>query len=408
MKIVYLTASFPFGKGEAFFIPEIEELRAQGNELVLVPLHPRGPLLHQDANPLLSITVMERLLSVRILADALLQAFGHPVRTGLAAATLLQSRSTRIAIKNASVLLKSLWLARYVSISGTEHIHAQWGGCTATAAMIASRISGIPWSFTVHSWELVENNLLDVKARNASFVRVVSQFGKSRLQRRTSAQVDLLHLGIRLPDSPNPAARTAGSTFRLVVVASLIEIKGHKYLFEAWSKLRDRGIVVNIDIVGEGGLREDLEQFVAQAGASDHIRFHGMIPHDVLLSQMSADIWDAVALPSIVDQASQQEGIPVSLMEAMARQLPVISTETGGIPELLGDGAGLLVPERDSTALADAIEQLASNPSLRRKLALAGRKRVEESFDVTVIVDRLAKLMQDGYKVRSVHTASAV
>jgi colanic acid/amylovoran biosynthesis glycosyltransferase len=89
-----------------------------------------------------------------------------------------------------------------------------------------------------------------------------------------------------------------------------------------------------------------------------------------------------MVLPSIVDDDNEQEGIPMSLVEAMARGLPVVSTLTGGIPELLGAGAGVLVPPGDPVALANAIEAIATHPELHCKLAIEGKGRANQGFSV--------------------------
>jgi len=105
---------------------------------------------------------------------------------------------------------------------------------------------------------------------------------------------------------------------------------------------------------------------------------------------------DVVVLPSTDLGDGVHEGIPVSLMEAMSYGIPVISTTTGGIPELLGSEAGLLVPERDPLALAEAIEHLARDPSLCRRLGESGRRKVREEFSVEKVVDELIRRFQSG------------
>jgi colanic acid/amylovoran biosynthesis glycosyltransferase len=102
-----------------------------------------------------------------------------------------------------------------------------------------------------------------------------------------------------------------------------------------------------------------------------------------------------MALPSIVTPSGQLEGIPVSLIEAMACGLPVVGTDAGGVPELLGDGAGLLVPPGDVPALADALELLAREPAKRAALGERGRARVEEAFSVERIAGELQARFRD-------------
>jgi glycosyltransferase involved in cell wall biosynthesis len=395
MKLIYVTASLPYGTGEAFLIPEIQELRAQGHKVLIVPLFPRGPVLHCDAQALVEITAKERVFSWRILLKATGEALQHPRRTMSATWGLKESRTLRIATKNAAVFSKGVWLAHLAKRFDADHIHAHWGGCTASIAMVASEVSGISWSFTVHSWEILENNLLSIKARNAAFVRIVSQFGKNRFQKTidSTVAIEVLHLGIYMPKRPMAEDGDRPALPQILVVAMLEGIKGHRYLIDAWAKLHGRGITVKIECFGGGSLQGELEDQVQRIGGGDYISFYGWVPHALVLTKMSAGNWEAIVLPSIIEEDSQQEGIPISLVEAMAYGLPVIATETGGIPELLGEGAGILVPERDSDALADAIETLISSSELRRTLRANALKKVEQEFAVEKVVRELTQMM---------------
>jgi glycosyltransferase involved in cell wall biosynthesis len=275
---------------------------------------------------LLPLTVVRKLISPGILAAAACEAARHPMRTMVAAAAILRSRSFSIGFKNALTLPKGLWLARLARRRGADHIHAHWGGCSSTVAMIASTVSGIPWSMTVHSWELIENNLLRKKTASAVFTRTVSQFGQARLSRITglAAPVRVIHLGIELPVAPRLAMRTGVRDFRLIVVANLVEIKGIEFLIEAWKLLESRGIVLRIDIFGDGPLKRKLKTLAVRAGAESYISLHGFISHDLLMSEISDGHWDAIVLPSIFADDGQEEGIPICLVEAMARGLAAI------------------------------------------------------------------------------------
>jgi colanic acid/amylovoran biosynthesis glycosyltransferase len=396
MKLVYITRVLPHGSGEAFLIPEIRELLRQGHEVLIVPLSPRGPIIHRDVIPLMPRFMLEKLISKSVMIGAVSEILRHPLRAITALRVLLGSRTRSILLKNAATFPKALWLARLARRFGAEHIHAHWGGCSATMAMIASKVSGIPWSLTVHSWELTENNLLREKVESTVFTRAVSHFTQARLRRLAGqeAPIQVIHLGIDLPAAPGFAARSGESHLRFVVVANLLKIKGIDVLIQAWELLRRRGSTVRVDVVGDGPLRPELEKMVSRLAAGNHISFLGFIPHDLLLSKMSAGQWDVLVLPSIVVEGGRQEGMPICLIEAMARGLAVIATETGGIPELLREGAGLIVPPNNAGALADAIQSLRLSPNLYFDLQVNGRKRVEDEFAVNRIVRSLIQQIE--------------
>ncbi len=402
MKLLYVTSTLPYGTSEAFLIPEVQELRRRGHEVVVVPMRPGARVVHGDAAEVVRCAVAEGVLSPRVLAGAAAEALASPRRAASAVRVLLRSRSPRVLAKNLAVLPKGLWSARLARRLGADHIHAHWASSSGTIGLVASLVSGVPWSLTAHRWDIEEDNLLAEKARSAEFLRVISDRGlreASELAGPHAAKVVKIYMGVRLPPpSPPrpPLGRADGDgrpATRLVVAANLLEVKGHVYLIDAVRLLRDRGFDVALDVAGGGPLRPALEARVARHALGDRVRFLGVLPHDALLDGLRAGRWTAMVLPSIVTPSGVQEGIPVSLIEAMACGVPVVSTRTGGIPELLEDGAGLLVRHGSGEELAGAIEALATDPELRLRVARAGARRVKDSFAIQTSVSALLERM---------------
>src|SRR5260370_27575528 len=210
MRIIYVTASLPFGPGEAFIIAEIRELLRRGHEVLVVPRSRWGKVMHGDAEALLPQTVGQPVLSYEILRSALYLFWQIPLRALMALSLLLQTRSPRVMLKNLAVYPKGLWLAQIAEQWRAQHIHAHWAGTTASVAMVASNISGIPWSFTCHRWDIVEKNLLCLKVRAATLARFINQKG---LDMATSMGVKglerkarVIHMEVELPHLPAPAA----------------------------------------------------------------------------------------------------------------------------------------------------------------------------------------------------------
>jgi len=255
-------------------------------------------------------------------------------------------------------------------------------------ALIAGEISGIPWSFTAHRWDIAENNLLEIKAAKACFVRAISRTGAAGVSAHLAAptrNLHVVHLGIDVsPALARPGRESGDTPFMVVTVADFVEVKGHRVLLEAVQILERRGTHVHVDLAGDGPLRAEVERRVRSSGLSDCVTVLGTVPHRSLLRDLGTQRWDALVLPSIVT-ANDQEGIPVSLMEAMGAGLPVVSTRTGAITELLDEDAGLLVEGGDPSGLADAIAQLAEDRVLRERLAEKGRRRVVEDFNVVTV-----------------------
>jgi glycosyltransferase involved in cell wall biosynthesis len=183
--------------------------------------------------------------------------------------------------------------------------------------------------------------------------------------------------------------------------ANLLPVKGHKYLIEAIEILKRRGVEVSLWLAGEGELRQSLHDQVNIAGLSDQIRFLGQLSHTEVLRCYAEAMVDMVVLPSVDLGNGQHEGIPVALIEPMSYGIPVISTTTGGVTELLREGAGLLVPPQDPYSLANAIERLIKDPELWNRIAEAGRRRVEEEFAIEKIVSELTARFESGEIKRS-------
>jgi glycosyltransferase involved in cell wall biosynthesis len=388
--ILYVTSSLPYGPGEAFVIPEVAALGRRGHEITIVPVHGRGPVLHEDARTLLDSCLERSLASVAIVLGAARQLVRRPGASLRALRLVLGSRTPRILLKNLAVLPKGLWLGREAERRRIGHIHAHWGATSSTMALIASQLSGIPWSLTVHRWDIDENNLLRAKARRASFVRTINEIGLQKLATTTAGSVEeafVLHMGVDV----DAGSVSTPDGRRVLAAASLREVKGHVYLLDAVRLLRQRGVDVQLECIGDGPLRPQLERYVADHGLGEDVTLSPAVSHGELLDRLGAGTWCAAVLASVITPAGEHEGIPVSLLEAMSVGVPAIGTETGGIPALLDDGAGLLVPERDAAALADALERVLTDDDLRAQLAAAGRRRVEERFDVDVIAAELER-----------------
>lgn len=395
MRIIYLTSSLPYGKKEAFIIPEIEELRRCGYEVLLVPTYPRGDTLHGDVEPLLQYTVSEPLLSPKIVKATVRNLMRAPATVLRAFSYLFESRSVNVLLRNLAVFPKSFWLADLARKWKADHIHVHWATVPATMALIAGEISSIPWSVTTHRFDIAEDNLLDIKARKACFLRAINHRGAREIVDRVSPEASppvVIHMGVALPSRVDETRESRSPAPRMVVAANLLEVKGHAYLLEAVHLLKERGVDVCLDIVGDGPLRGALAEKVEQLKLADRVTFLGLLPHEKLLAQMESGTWDLFVLPSIVTDSGEKEGIPVALIEAMSYRLPVVSTTTGGIPELFeGVSDALLVPPREPMALAEAIERLSGDSSLRDHLVKDGRRRVEDSFAVERVVAELAK-----------------
>jgi glycosyltransferase involved in cell wall biosynthesis len=410
MKLAYLTREFPFeALGEAFLAAEVQTL-ARFCRVHVIPVRPRRKrALFKDLG---ATGVFLPWSGPAALFNALPEFLGHPVR---AAAALMQILLPRYPvsdkIKNLALFPKALAVARYVRRNQIDHIHAHWLTTPATVALVASRMTDIPWSCTGHAHDVFGDNLLAQKAASARFIRIISRRNYEAFKRRSRhdrGSTVVLHVGVELPNAPAPA-RSSGGSFRMLCPARLHPMKGHADLLQALAHLRDRHVDFICDLAGDGELRSQIQARISALQLSHHVTVRGAVAHDVLLSEMRSGRYDAIVLASIEDPAITEifEGIPVALMEAMAAGIPCVSTRIGSIPELVDEHNGILVDQHDADGLARALELLANDSFVRAKLGRAARIRVAEAFDVEETAKLLYGLIAESGSVNVTRTKAA-
>jgi len=289
-------------------------------------------------------------------------------------------------------------LLRWARGHDVRIVHAQFGRGGALALPIA-RALGVPLVVTFHggdaskrshfrrSWPfstIFQRRWPDLQ-REASRFLCVSGFVRRLLLER-GVREDLLsvhHLGVEMPPMP-PATRKRGN--RLLCVGRLVPKKGFGDAIAALAAARARGRELALDVIGDGPLRAEL----AAAATGQPVRFLGWLQPD----QVAAAMADALALlvPSRVAASGDAEGLPTVVLEAQARGLPVIATRHAGIPEAVShDATGLLVPEGDVAALADAIVRLAGDEQLWQHLRDQALHSVRAEFDAVRQSQRLER-----------------
>lgn len=384
-RLLYLASSFPFGKNDVFFAPEVRELVRQGVDVRIVPMRPRGPLTTPDAEPL---TLRRPLVDATILRSAFAEFARSPLRAAASLALLFRAPTPSVLLRNLAGFPKALWVARLARDWGADHIHAHWAGPPSTAALVASRLSGVPWSLTAHFSDIRAKNLLREKSSSARFVRFIAR-AMMELARRTEPGCDesrwtMLHLGVELPAVA--ANRPLNDPPVVLMAARFDAVKRQDVLLRAVRALGDDGMTVELWLAGAGPREQELRALAGELGLGDAVRFLGFVHNETLLEWLSGGRVDVVALPS------DGEGLPVSLIEALAHGVPAVASDVGGVAELLSDGCGELVAPGDADELASAIGRLVRLADLRAERVGAGRLRIEEEFAVAPIVARLREL----------------
>lgn len=275
------------------------------------------------------------------------------------------------------------------------HVHAHFGTNSAEVVMLARRMGGPPYSFTVHGPDEFDRpqalHLAD-KVEASSFVAAISSYGRSQLYRWVSHahwnKVQVVHCGLDDTFLAEAPVQEYPQQDRLVCVGRLSEQKGQLLLLDAVRRLKERGRRVELVLAGDGEMRGELEAAIKRMNLQADVTITGWISGQ----RVSEELQKSKAMVL----ASFAEGLPVVVMEAMALQRVVVSTRIAGIPELVRHGVdGWLVTPGDVEALVDALIELLDTPVARLAAMGAGaRERVLERHDAKLEAGKLAKLFQ--------------
>jgi len=280
---------------------------------------------------------------------------------------------------------------------GVQHVHVHFASRSLSLGIMISMLIGARVSCTVHAFDIFirsRKNLLP-KLSQCSFIAAISQYAIEYLRDHCGDPVaEMCHV-VRcgIDTGRFRAVGRQAEPGRFICIANLVPKKGHAIAIRACARLKASGCELRLDIVGDGPLRSQLQHLVSSLNLEDVVRFHGAIANDRLMPMLKKAC--AVVLPSVIEHGGDRDGIPVAMMEAMACEVPVISTWVSGIPELVRHGEnGLLVHERDVEGLADAMKKLLDHPETVVELGRAARVHVQQYFNLDTTAARLRELIR--------------
>jgi glycosyltransferase involved in cell wall biosynthesis len=229
----------------------------------------------------------------------------------------------------------------------------------------------------------------------ARHVATCTRYNKSHLENIAGKDLDhkisCIHHGLD-PNAYRPAPPVSRGRPLVLAVGQLTERKGFAHLIKGCYKLKEQEYDFTCHIVGKGPQREELEALIIRLSLEDTVTLCGALAHEEVIEKYKQATM--FVLPCVASSAGNLDGIPNVLAEAMAMQVPVITTNLSGIPELVEDQKnGLLVPSGDDTALVGAMARLLDTPALRVRLGRNGRRTVLEKFDIARNVRRFANTL---------------
>jgi glycosyltransferase involved in cell wall biosynthesis len=388
-RLIYLIGTYP-SLTTTFIDREIRALRGWGVDVRIMAMRHPPAELPLSADQLAGAGGVIYLTPVvwRTFFAALLWFLLRRPRRVLGTAVYLLTRphhGLRARLKTGVHVAEGIYAAYLVRELSFRELHAHFADRAATIALVVGRLLAVPYSLSIHAGADIYVNpvLLPEKIRAARHVATCTRYNKAHLLdvvgQDAAGKITYVPHGLELAKY-RPEAHSNGRPV-ILSVGQLAERKGIEQLLDGCRALRERGYAFDVHIVGEGPRRPNIEGAIDRLGLGDAVTLHGALPHEAVIEQYRRAT--LFALPCIRTQDGDIDGIPNVLAEAMAMELPVVSTRLSAIPELVEDGVtGLLVPPGDTGALAGALAQLLDRPRLGAELGRNGRRAVLGAFDI--------------------------
>jgi glycosyltransferase involved in cell wall biosynthesis len=287
--------------------------------------------------------------------------------------------------------VEAVMVGNWMQKNHFTHLHVHFGSTGATVGLITKHCFPITFSLTIHGPDEfydVPGHFLSQKIKIADFICCISHFARSQLMMLSVPsdwhKLEISRLGVDSSIFKPVVFRENPQPFEILCVGRLVPVKGQFILLDAVAHLLTQGRQIRLRFVGDGPDRLGLQQTVKEKHLTEYVIFEGAVNQDKILKLYKQS--DVFAL------ASFAEGLPVVLMEAMAMQIPCVTTHITGVPELIKVGEGLLVAPSDVEGLTAAFTRLMDNPQLRCQIGEAGRQRVLHDYELKTNTRKLAEI----------------
>ena len=423
-RIGFLVKTFP-RLSETFILNEILGLQTMGWTLQIYslkrpveePVHPGVACVQAPARYVPSLRPAGSWLDpLKALAAHAVLIAKRPATYGAAAwRYFTQTRAARV-----KEFVQAGWLAADLERKGITHLHAHFANAPTAVAEIVHWLSGIPFSFTAHAKDIYTTDERDLARRMeaATATLTCTAFNARHLRQIAGAKatVELAYHGIDTHRFTAMRAKDqAGDETGMPVVLTVgrfSEKKGLEDLICACALLRNRGVRFRCVMVGYGALEDRLKELRSELGLETVISMPGRLAQPQVIEQFRRAA--VFALPCVVLDNGDRDGIPNVLLESMAAGVPVVTTDVSGIAEVVTDGeTGWLVKPHDPLMLADAIAYVLSHGSESVRVAANARERVEREFSLAASAQRvhdklLAAVLREMAQARKAEDAPAL
>jgi colanic acid/amylovoran biosynthesis glycosyltransferase len=401
--LAYLTSQYPM-LSMTFVLREVRQLRRMGFRIdtasINAPDRPLAKLTAEEAEEA-GLTYYLKTHGVKGAISAHLKTFftrfsgySRGLRLGLSLGKLDTKRLLFNLMYFTEALMVGVWMQRVRQ----RHLHVHLGSQAATVGLYVRHIFGFGFSITVHGPDEfydAQGQYLEQKVAAADFICCISSYARSQLMKFSPytewSKLVVSRLGVDPALWVPRPAKPASDFFEILCVGRLTQAKGQHTLIDAVDQLASQGRRVRLRLVGDGPDAPSLRERARRLWNPNIVVFEGAVNQDNIRALYEAA--DIFCLPSLA------EGIPVVLMEAMAMEIPCVTTHITGIPELIRSGTeGLLVAPSDLEGLVNALETLMDDEVLRERVAISGRARILKDYDLGRNVEQLAAIFADRVK----------
>jgi len=402
MKVLYITTSLP-SLTLTFIYREIFALRKRNFEILTASMNrPPQNMVSRESKELLKTTLFLDGVTFYKLLMATISTMIRKPFVFVGNCKLIVCANPINSLKDYVRLLYHLMDACYIYQQFREksisHIHCHFISGPTSIGMFLSKLLNIPFSFTMHASLIWRDPIaLSNKLTECKFCASISNYNTNYVVKRYGSKhqhkIHTVRCGIPTDMKTTKASKYNDSAIlNILSIGQLTERKGFHILIEACFILLRNGLKFHCTIIGEGEQRPILQNLIKSFNLENQVTLAGAMPQEKIRSHFQEN--DVFVMPCMVTNDGHRDGIPVALMEAMLFELPVVTTNILGLPELVEHGVnGVLVEPNNAYLIADAVNELYLSQSYRKKLGKQGAQKIFREFNSERSALKLEKLI---------------
>lgn len=393
-KVLFFIPRYPV-LTETFIDREISKLSELGNLDILIISTEKG-------DGVVSENLKEKVIYIEISPLDIIKGFltfflSKPQNYHLLKTTL---DSDSNSLNNLYIFVKSFGYAYALEKFNARHLHAHFLSDSSSVGMFVSKFLNLDFSISAHARDIyVTSSLVKQKILSAKFIVICNKkafdYLKEKFNSLDTSRLKLMYHGLdyHAVFGGSEISKKDSDTLKLISIARFTEKKGLKYLVEAASILRDRGVSFKLNIAGRGSEYNSLKDQIANLNLQNFVFLPGNgsgVPNKELMAMLVQS--DIFVFPNIEAVDKDVDGIPNGLVEAAFAKVPIITTNAGSNFDLIDENSALIVPQRDAVSLAESIITLAHNSDLQNAIREQAFINAQERLNLNKNVINLEKL----------------